>query len=72
MCKCGDMTAVCWAESYGAKVEKWEQGRVRGKMARMKGCGSYEQEWWRNNGLNFNNNKRGGWSSLFSIGISFK
>ena len=22
-------------------VGKWEQGRVRGKMQRMKGCGSY-------------------------------
>ncbi len=34
-------------------VEKWEEGRVRGKMVRMKGCDSYERE-WRNNGLNFN------------------
>lgn len=28
-------------------------------MVRMKGCGSYEREWWRNNGLKFNRNKRG-------------
>ena len=38
-------------------VERWEEGRVRGKMLRMKGCGSYEREWWRDNGLNFNENK---------------
>ena len=26
-------------------VEKWEQGRVRGKMVTMKDCGSYERGW---------------------------
>ena len=32
-------------------------GRVRGKMSKTKGCGAYEREWWRNNGLNFDRNK---------------
>ena len=45
-------------------VERWEEGRVRGKMLRMKGC-AYEREWWRDNGLNFNENKLRG--LVFSV-----
>ena len=40
-------------------------GRVRGKMSKMKGCGAYEREWWRNNGLIFDRNKLKGLEFYF-------
>lgn len=38
--KYGDVRAS-WQKERSCMVESWEQGRVRGKMPKMKGCGSY-------------------------------
>lgn len=52
MCEAGGERAVCLEDFIWWKSGRRVEYVVR--WVRNKDCDSYEREWWRDNGLNFN------------------